>query len=93
MSPEHSKAMRQLSCKSDIFSLGIMLQQCITGRHPTGFDQNKLRFGGVLTASLCSNVPVELARIIDSMVANRPEIRPGPGEATSAFDALMKALP
>lgn len=88
MSPEHAKAARQLSCKSDVFSLGVVLQQCLSGKHPTGFDQMKLMFGGIRTASLCAHAPAELAAIIDRML----EVRPKPAELVEILRDLGRSL-
>ncbi len=42
MSPEQTRAVRQLTCKSDVFSLGIILVEAAMGRHPTNGDQLRL---------------------------------------------------
>jgi serine/threonine protein kinase len=39
LSPEQTRAVRQLSCKSDVFSLGITMVEAGLGRHPTDRDQ------------------------------------------------------
>src|SRR5262249_35827038 len=46
MSPEQANAVRQLSCKSDLFSLGIVLQESVLGTHPTAYNQLALSGGG-----------------------------------------------
>jgi serine/threonine-protein kinase len=42
LSPEQYAGSRQLTCKSDIFSLGIIILECLAGKHPTNFDQDNL---------------------------------------------------
>ncbi|MEZ6194785.1 MAG: serine/threonine-protein kinase [Planctomycetota bacterium] len=39
MSPEQARCIRQLSCKSDLYSLGVILLEAGTGFHPTTRDQ------------------------------------------------------
>lgn len=92
MSPEHAKAARQLSCKSDVFSLGIVLQQCLAGKHPTGFDQMRLMFGSVRTESIRAHLPLEFAAIINRMVSVTPEVRPRPTELIEVFQKLSRSI-
>ena len=42
MSPEQARGVRQLTCKSDLFALGVILLEAALGRHPTGRDQPRL---------------------------------------------------
>ncbi|OGV66121.1 MAG: hypothetical protein A2283_15255 [Lentisphaerae bacterium RIFOXYA12_FULL_48_11] len=42
MSPEQMKCIQQLTCKSDLFALGIVLIEASLQRHPSGRDQAKL---------------------------------------------------
>ena len=78
MSPEQAGASRRLTCKSDIFSLGIVLQEALSGKHPTLHDQVALHNGGPSTATLRQGLPLDLAGLIDSMVESRPFKRPDP---------------
>ena len=78
MSPEQATALRQLSCKSDVFSLGIVLQELLLGRHPTGCNQLALSGGGIKTAALRLALPAPLEALLDAMLALRPHSRPNP---------------
>jgi serine/threonine protein kinase len=78
MSPEQSLALRTLSCKSDIFSLGIVMQELFLGQHPTGYDQILLANGGIPTATMLPNLDVELIGLLDSMLRINPHLRPNP---------------
>jgi len=42
LSPEQRMSARQLTCKSDIFALGVVLLEAATGHHPTFGDQLRL---------------------------------------------------
>jgi serine/threonine-protein kinase len=78
MSPEQASARKALTCKSDVFSLGVMLQQCLAGRHPSSGNQQLLANGGMSTASITTNVPADIVRLLDSMVLRDPNRRPMP---------------
>ena len=39
LSPEQSRAVRSLTCKSDVFALGVVVQESLLGRHPTARRQ------------------------------------------------------
>lgn len=45
-SPEQRKGARQLTCKSDVFALGVVLLEVALGRHPTHGDQLRLEARG-----------------------------------------------
>jgi len=81
MSPEQAKALRQLSCKSDIFSLGIVLQELLLGRHPTGCNQLALSGGGIKTRALKLTLPIPIEALLDAMLALSPHNRPNPIDA------------
>lgn len=88
MSPEHARARRQLSCKTDVFSLGVVLQEILAGRHPTGGNQAALLAGGPSTALIVPGCPPLLVSIIDSMVQPRAERRPTPAEVIEQFEPI-----
>jgi serine/threonine-protein kinase len=79
LSPEQTEAQRALTCKSDVFSLGLVLQESLLGRHPTGRKQNLLMSGGIPTNRLITNAPPALAALIDAMLHKNPLKRPLPG--------------
>lgn len=88
MSPEQARGRRQLSCKSDVFSLGVVLQETLAGHHPTHGDQIRLAGGSPPTVLSARSCPPDLAGIVDSMVQLRPDRRPSPAEAQRALNAL-----
>ncbi len=77
LSPEQMVGL-DLTCQSDIFSLGISIQEALCGRHPTRGDQNLLASGGPRTATICPACPAALAAVVDRMVSQRPAHRPTP---------------
>lgn len=80
LSPEQTRAERQLTCKSDIFALGIILVEALLGRHPTAGDQLRL-----LSLGLHERLPGELigfphASLLQRMLHPRQTMRPMPAD-------------
>jgi len=90
MSPEQMAAKRALTCHSDVFTLGVVLQECIAGRHPTHGKQPLIAKGGPPTSSLAKNLPPELVAIVDKMVQEPAHLRPTPQEVVSAVATLLE---
>jgi serine/threonine-protein kinase len=88
LSPEQARG-GPLTCKSDIFALGIVLQEAILGRHPTGRRQANLMLGGPSTTGLRSRLPPQLITLIDAMVHRNPVYRPMPNAVIMAFQPLL----
>jgi serine/threonine protein kinase len=88
MSPEQAMARKQLSCKTDVFSTGIVLQEALLGRHPTGGRQDALLFGGPPTASVIPTLPRGFCDLIDRMVSKEPHRRPTPGDIVEGLGSL-----
>jgi len=81
----------QLSCASDVFSLGVVMLQCLLGRHPTDYDQSALAegiraSGGKLAAS------AGLLSALDRMLSPRPTSRPNPTELSRHFQKLQQTM-
>jgi serine/threonine protein kinase len=92
MSPEQLLGL-ELTCQSDIFSLGITLQHALAGRHPSNLDQQRLvRAGGPMTASVAPAAPALLAAVIDRMVSRRPAHRPSLRALVDYFDEVTRRL-
>lgn len=78
MSPEQTRTIRQLTCKSDVFSLGVILVESALGRHPSQRDQHRL-----LSRALHKGLPNEIedweyAGLVMAMLHPRPTSRPRP---------------
>jgi serine/threonine protein kinase len=88
-SPEQIRGVRALSCASDVFSLGVVMMQCLLGRHPTGYSQSALSdgiraSGGRLAAS------ADLLCTLDKMLWADPTFRPNPADLSRRFQSLLK---
>lgn len=87
LSPEQARGSL-LSCKSDIFALGIVLQESLLGRHPTSRRQIALLEGGPRTGGLRAGLPAGLVTVVDAMVHKSPLRRPLPREVANALLSL-----
>ncbi len=91
LSPEQAKADKALSCASDIFSLGIVMLQCLLGRHPTNYHQSELAHGIRASANRIAISP-GLLSALDRMLSERPAFRPAPAELSGYFQKLGKGF-
>ena len=89
MSPEQMAGNCELTCKSDIFALGIVLQESLLGYHPTGYDQTALQSGGLRTCDILPTLESEFASLIDSMLCLDTAHRPTPMEVVVNTRSLL----
>lgn len=86
LSPEQTRGVHQLTCKSDIFSLGIVALEAAKGRHPSNGDQLRL-FAEKLHERLPPEaVRLPFANLLMRMLDPQPTKRPLP-EAVAAETA------
>ena len=76
LSPEQTKGVRQLTCKSDIYALGVVLVESALGHHPTRGDQLRL-----FAQHLEENLPERAenwnySTLLKKMLHPRPTRRP-----------------
>ena len=88
MSPEQTKAVRQLTCKSDLFSLAIILLESALGRHPTGRDQLRLFASGFHQALPNGVADWEHGEMLMRLFSPKPILRPSPSAVMGALDDL-----
>ena len=90
LSPEQARSVKQLTCKSDLFALGVIAVECALQRHPTGGDQARL-----LTAGLDQNLPsivaaMAVAPLVKKLLAYRPTRRPFPERVIQDLSAFSR---
>lgn len=88
-SPEQARGEKNLSCASDVFSLGVVMLQCLIGRHPTSYRQSALTNG--IRAGRVAVSPALLSAL-EKMLSDRPAFRPNPAELSSYFQRLRERL-
>jgi len=90
-SPEQIRGIKELSCASDVFSLGVVMLQCLLGRHPTDYDQSALVDG--IRANECKlAASAGLLSALDRMLSPLAASRPNPAELSRRFAALRQKL-
>ena len=87
-SPEQFGATKALSCASDIFSLGVVMLECLLGRHPTNHNQTALADG--IQASGLASANIGLLYTLDKMLSARPSFRPTPAGLSDHFRKLLE---
>jgi len=91
LSPEQTRAVRQLSCKSDIFSLAVTLVEAALGRHPSNHDQLRL-LDMRLHETLPHSFPAWKHRLtLMSMLHPRPTARPLPAAILASLAEFAPA--
>jgi formylglycine-generating enzyme required for sulfatase activity len=79
MSPEQEQGVPLLRPASDVYALGIVLFELLTGRNYA------LLKPGTHAASLRENVPVWLDELLTRMLAEDPKVRPWNGEEAAGL--------
>jgi hypothetical protein len=100
MSPEQARGVREVDARADVFSLGCVLYECVTGWTPFAGKHSmalrtKILFAEPLPiGQLCAEVPADLAALIGRMLAKSPDDRPRDGgEVARALAALAPIAP
>jgi serine/threonine protein kinase len=82
MAPEQLGGDLPLSPRSDLFSLGVILYECLTGQSPFDGDTVERVLFKIMTEretpirQLRPEVPVELEALVHAVLAKTPEARP-----------------
>jgi serine/threonine protein kinase len=90
LSPEQSRAVRTLTCKSDVFALGVVVQECLLGRHPTARRQQPLVAGGPATIAMQQGLPTDFSVLVDRMVHRDPVRRPTPADVVTSMRPFLQ---
>jgi eukaryotic-like serine/threonine-protein kinase len=92
LSPEQCRAEPNLTCHSDVFSLGVCLQEALAGRHPTLGNQQALVAAPPKTSDLVPGSPAALAEVVDLMMSLRAPFRPLPAALVLRYADLAAVL-
>jgi tetratricopeptide (TPR) repeat protein len=90
MAPEQARAGRNLDARVDVFALGCVLFECLTGRAAFAGDQIMAVLAKILledapaVRSLRPDVPEAVGALVARMLSKEPEGRPADGAALAA---------
>lgn len=103
MAPEQAQGLNQITPRADVFALGCVLFECLTGRRAFAGRTLMEMLAKILVddvpfvSSLGVRVPPEVDRLVASMLAKRADERPADGaqvaDALSHFAGLDDARP
>ncbi len=88
LSPEQARGER-LYCSSDIFSLGIVLLECLQGWHPTNRDQKALA-DGIKASGRRIDASPALLNMLDKMLLLTPRERGRLSKLSGYFELLQQ---
>src|SRR5215468_5963651 len=98
MAPEQARASSQIDARADVFALGCVLFQCLTGVPPfdgetTAAILAKILFGTApRVRELWPEVPESLDGLVAQMLAREPALRPNDGANLAAALAALGPL-
>jgi eukaryotic-like serine/threonine-protein kinase len=98
MAPEQASSGSVVDARADVFALGCVLFQCLTGNPPFDGDSVAGILGKILFAdaprvrSRWSNVPDDLDTLVARMLSRQPALRPSDGAHLAAALAALQPL-
>jgi tetratricopeptide (TPR) repeat protein len=98
MAPEQARASGQIDARADVFALGCVLFQCLTGvppfdGHTTAAVLAKILFDAAPRVSaLWPEVPESLDALVAQMLSKEPALRPSDGANLAAALAALGSL-
>jgi serine/threonine-protein kinase len=90
MSPEQLRAEPDVDHRTDIFAMGVLAFEILTGSRPRRLGGDRFDLPGTLGSVVAqvAGVPPELAQLVDTMAAPNPDDRP----SIVATRAVLKRL-
>jgi tRNA A-37 threonylcarbamoyl transferase component Bud32 len=95
MAPEMFGGRGEVGPRADVYSLGVTLYRCATGRYPYRFERNEELVDAIIEgrrvpiAEVLPDVPAEFAALLERAMATDPTRR---FESAGAFEAALRAF-
>lgn len=92
MAPEQYGNAAEVTGKADVFALGVIIFEALTGKLPFGKTSTFV----VITRpapslrTVATSVPLPLARLVDAMLSSEPEARPTMSEVVAELERIYK---
>jgi tetratricopeptide (TPR) repeat protein len=99
MAPEQAQGARQIDARADVFSLGCVLFECLTGRSPFMGDHILAVLAKILiedappVRTIRPDVPEALEAVVARMLVKEPEGRPADGGVVADELDALEAMP
>ena len=97
MAPEQARASRAIDARADVYALGCVIFECLTGKppftgeHPVAILAKVLLEDAPRLRSIAPSTPGDLDVLVDRMLAKDPEKRPRDGNEVA--EALRREAP
>jgi serine/threonine-protein kinase len=95
MSPEQLRGDKNIDHRTDVYALGIVAFEIITGKRPRRFSDGSFDLAGTPSAIVgaVAGVPAELAQLVETLLASEREHRPSLVAVRAVIKRVKPAMP